>query len=207
MARFPKRCRLALAALLLLVCWSCAASRTFYVTPRYSGHPGERVAGMPVVGLQTFTDRRLEQPDYVGMRFLGGGQREIYLSRTGSLAGDLSAMVRAHVSARGYAVRDVTGWDFAPEALAALGQGLNYVVGGEITALDVDAVRRLGRSEMVLTVEVVFRVGDVAAARVIRRPVRMRVERTEAVWDAARLERHLNAALVETITTGLQDLP
>lgn len=203
----PNRWALALTILLLPGFLACAASRTFYVYPRYSGPPAERVAGMPVVGLQALQDRRLENPDYVGMRFLGGGRRETYLTGSGSLAGDLSAMVRAHAGARGYAVRDVAGWDFAPEGLAALGQGLKYVVGGEIKTLNVDAVQRFGRSEMVLTVEVMFYVGDVAGARVTRRPVRIRIERTDLAFDAPGLERHLNAALAETIATGLKELP
>ncbi|MFO7496321.1 MAG: hypothetical protein R6X05_11895 [Desulfobacterales bacterium] len=207
MTGFPKRWAFALMILLLSCFWACAGSRTFYVTPRYSGQPAERVAGMPVVGMQALTDRRLEKPDYLGMRFLGRGRRETYLTGTGSLAGDLSAMLQAYAGARGYAIRDVAGWDFAPEALAALGSGLQYVVGGEIKTLNADAVRRLGRSELVLTVEVVFYVGDVAAARVTRRPVKMRIERIEAVFDAPRLERHLNAVLAETIATGLQELP
>lgn len=207
MACFSNRWAAALIILAVLGLSACAVSRTLYVYPRYAGQPTTRVAGTPALGLQAFEDRRLEKADYVGMRYLGGGRRETYVTGSGSLAGDLTAMVKAYAGARGYHVRDVAGWDFAPEDVAALGQGLRYVVGGEITALNADAVRRFGRSEVVLTVEVVFYVGDVAAKTVTRRPVKARIERTEPVFDARRLEHHLNAALAETIATGLTELP
>lgn len=207
MACLSNRWAAGLILLAVLSLSACAASRTLYVYPRYSGQPTGRVAGTPSIGLQSFADRRLEKADYVGMRYLGGGRRETYVTGSGSLAGDLTAMVKAYAGAKGYHVRDVSGWEYAPEDVAALGQGLRYVVGGEVTALEVDAVRRFGRSEMVLTLEVVFYVGDVAAKSVTRRPVKARIERTDPVFDARRLEHHLNAALAETIATGLTELP
>ena len=157
------------------------------------------------IGLQAFENISAEH-SMLGRRETGWGT-EFYESRPNPIADAFTEAAENFLRHKGYALRSISGWDYTPESLPRVGEGLDTVVAGKIRDLFCKAEKKFARTTMVLEADIVFIIGDVKLMKVTTRPVKIRLERTEISFDAQKLEHFMNDTLADLLQTGLGKLP
>jgi len=187
----------------------CAATQSPY--PIHLQYLAELITAPPsratsmTIGLQAFENLSPEQST-LGKRERGR-ITEVYVSRPNPIAEAFTEATKDFLTHKAYTLRSISGWDYKPEALSAVGAELDIVVAGQIRRLYCKAEKKFARTNMILDADVDFVIGDVKKMQVITRPVKIRLERTDIFFDAQKLERFMNETLADLLQTGLEPLP
>jgi hypothetical protein len=191
----------------LFVAVSCRTPGTYFVGVKYAGVPETSIQGTALIGMQAFLDKREEESkNFIGARVVGNDQKELFLSSKVSVADSVTSAFEGYAEKRGFEVKRISGWDLSPEGMKNVGKGLKYVVGGHIEKLRCDATKRVGRTNMVLEIQITTYVGSVETGSVKKRPFKIKLTRTDPTFGATGLEKFINEALAKIITNALADL-
>jgi len=191
----------------LFAAFSCIKAGTYFVSLNYAGEPETYIQGSHFMGIQPFLDQREdENKNLIGTRVIGKDQKELFLSRAGSVADSVTSAFEEFAKKRGFKAQSISGWDFTPEGMKIAGKGLKYVVGGLIEKLRCNATKRVGRTNMVLEVKIVTYVGNVETGMVKKHPIEIKLTRTDPTFGASSLEKFTNEALTKIITDTIGHL-
>lgn len=191
----------------LFVAFSCVKAGTYFISLNYQGEPETLIQGSHFMGIQTFLDQREEESkNLIGTRIIGKDQKELFLSRAGSVADLVTLAFEEFAVKRGFKAQGISGWDFTPEGMKIAGKGLKYVVGGSIEKLRCDATKRVGRTNMVLEVKITTYVGNLETGIVKKHPIEIKLTRTDPTFGASSLEKFTNEALTKIITDTIGHL-
>ena len=197
---------------LMIVVWvlfgACASPITHPVQMDYKGRIPPGTKQTVTVGIQPFRDQRTDTDGYlIGYRQLGRGEQERYVSSPSDIARSVTRMTHDLIRHKGGMPGDLEGWDFSPEQMLALSDAFDLFVGGDIQKLQVDAVKRLMHTRMVLELEIVVYVGKVREGVVHRRPISMKTERIAPSFGPRELQQFLNDMLSQALEKGCRDIP
>lgn len=191
----------------LLATVSCRTPGTYFVGVKYVGEPETSIQGSAQIGIQTFLDQRQEESqNFIGARIVGNDQKELFLSNQTSVADSVTSAFKEYAGKRGFEVKSISEWDFSPGDLKNKGQGLKYILGGNIEKLRCDATKRVGRTNMVLEIKITTYVGSVESGSVKKRPFELKLTRTDPTFGSQSLEKFINEALAKIIANTLADL-
>ncbi len=195
-----------LAAIASLI--ACAAPITYPVRITYTGQAPIATEDIGRAGLQVMQDERTGQDVYrLGRRKVGTGSFERYVSAPDNVALSISDALAELLQRKGLQVRQIKGWDFSPEDMLERAGDNDYLIGGVIRQFNCEAEKGLMHTRMIIEIELELQIGRVGLRQVDRRPVDIRMERTEPTFGADKFQYFMNAMLAQVLEKGLKDVP
>lgn len=200
--------RLAGVLAVMMVLVACAAPITYPVRITYTGQAPIASESIGEVGLQVLKDERESEDAYrIGLREVGAGSYERYISAPDDVALSISDALAELLQRKGLQVSQINGWDFSPEDMLTRAGDKDYLVGGAIRRFHCDADKGLMHTRMIMEIELELQVGRVGRQTVDRRPVDIRMERVAPTFGPAELQRFMNDMLAQVLEKGLKDVP
>jgi hypothetical protein len=202
--------RLALLAVLAAIASfiACAAPITYPVRITYTGQAPIATDDIGQAALQVLQDERGRQDAYrLGRRKVGTGAFERYVSAPDNVALSISDALAELLQRKGLQVRQIKGWDFSPEDMLARAGGNDFLIGGVIRRFNCEAEKGLMHTRMIMEIELELQIGRVGLKTVDRRPVDIRMERTEPTFGPDKFQYFMNDMLAQVLEKGLKDVP
>ncbi len=195
-----------LAAIVSLM--ACAAPITYPVRITYTGQAPIATEDIGRAALQVLQDERDSQDAYrLGRRKVGTGAFERYVSAPENVALSISDALAELLQRKGLQVRQIKGWDFSPENMLARAGDNDFLIGGVIRKFNCEAEKGLMHTRMIMEIELELQIGRVGLKTVDRRPVDIRMERTEPTFGADKFQYFMNDMLAQVLEKGLKDVP
>ncbi|MDJ0666372.1 MAG: hypothetical protein QNJ61_03820 [Desulfobacterales bacterium] len=195
-----------LAAIVSLM--ACAAPITYPVRITYTGQAPIATEDIGRAALQVLQDERDSQDAYrLGRRKVGTGAFERYVSAPENVALSISDALAELLQRKGLQVRQIKGWDFSPENMLARAGDNDFLIGGVIRKFNCEAEKGLMHTRMIMEIELELQIGRVGLKKVDRRPVDIRMERTEPTFGADKFQYFMNDMLAQVLEKGLKDVP
>ena len=195
-----------LAAIVSLM--ACAAPITYPVRITYTGQAPIATEDIGRAALQVLQDERDSQDAYrLGRRKVGTGAFERYVSAPENVALSISDALAELLQRKGLQVRQIKGWDFSPENMLARAGDNDFLIGGVIRKFNCEAEKGLMHTRMIMEIELELQIGRVGLKKVDRRPVDIRMERTEPTFGADKFQYFMNDMLAQVLAKGLKDVP
>ena len=180
----------------------CTAGGPKYVDLYYTGAIGGIHSGK--VGISAFSDLRSGAgAGYVGTRYLGKSDKETFITYGGDLAQSVTGICKSYLQDSGFGCTSIPRWEHTPEGVRDAGGRLDFIVGGEIRALECFAVKKIGFTSMILDIDLVIYVGNPGRAELKTTPVKLKLERTEITFSKEKLGKFLSESLLEVIQNAL----
>ncbi len=195
-----------LAAIVSLM--ACAAPITYPVRITYTGQAPIATEDIGRAALQVLQDERDSQDAYrLGRRKVGTGAFERYVSAPENVALSISDALAELLQRKGLQVRQIKGWDFSPEDMLTRAGDNDFLIGGVIRKFNCEAEKGLMHTRMIMEIELELQIGRVGLKTVDRRPVDIRMERTEPTFGADKFQYFMNDMLAQVLEKGLKDVP
>ncbi len=195
-----------LAAIVSLM--ACAAPITYPVRITYTGQAPIATEDIGRAALQVLQDERDSQDAYrLGRRKVGTGAFERYVSAPENVALSISDALAELLQRKGLQVRQIKGWDFSPENMLARAGDNDFLIGGVIRKFNCEAEKGLMHTRMIMEIELELQIGRVGLKKVDRRPVDIRMERTEPTFGPDKFQYFMNDMLAQVLEKGLKDVP
>ena len=187
---------------------ACAAPITYPVRITYTGQAPIATEDIGRAGLQVMQDERAGQDVYrLGRRKVGTGAFERYVSAPDNVALSISDALAELLQRKGLQVKQIKGWDFSPEDMLARAGDNDYLIGGVIRKFNCEAEKGLMHTRMIMEIELELQIGRVGLKTVDRRPVDIRMERTEPTFGPDKFQYFMNDMLAQVLEKGLKDVP
>ncbi len=202
------RLRLAVIVVATTAVLACAAPITYPVRITYTGQAPIATEDIGQAALQVLQDERDSQDAYrLGRRKVGTGAFERYVSAPENVALSLSDALAELLQRKGLQVRQIKGWDYSPEDMLARAGGNDFLIGGVIRRFNCEAEKGLMHTRMIMEIELELQIGRVGLKTVDRRPVDIRMERTEPTFGPDKFQYFMNDMLAQVLEKGLKDVP
>ncbi len=187
---------------------ACATPITYPVRITYTGQAPIATENVGRAGLQVLQDERGGQHAYrLGRRQVGRGSFERYVSAPDDVALSISDALAELLQRKGLQIRQIEGWDFSPEDMLGRAGDDDFLIGGVIRKFNCEAEKNLMHTRMVMEIELELQIGRVGLAVVDRRPVDIRMERTEPTFGPDKFQYFMNDILAQVLEKGLKDVP
>lgn len=185
--------------LLLVTLAGCAPKGPLLMDFKYQQpKPGAVAATSVTVAVSPFKDERSKVESVAGKRFNAVSELSTDLVVQGTVSTKVTAALKQALAARKIAAKDAPAWDLTEAGIAA--PGADFLVGGEIKALWVDATSQFANTTSKADVQLRVVVADVAQKKIIRiLNVNSKIERQNVANTAAFIERSLSEALTGAI--------
>jgi uncharacterized lipoprotein YajG len=185
----------ALIALSLLS--GCAEKGPILLAVGYQA-PEEKTAAASklTVGVSPFKDGRGMVTSVLGKRTIPSGQVNDLVVQ-GTVAELATAGLKKALKARGFAVKDASGWDLTAEGMQAAGAALLF--GGEIRSLWLESTASQFKTHLQVSVQLRVVAGDVPEKKIIRTiEVSSKLDQ-DVLYSREKLEEALSEALTSAI--------
>lgn len=187
---------------------ACAAPITYPVRITYTGQAPIATENIGQAGLQLLQDERDGQDAHrLGRREVGTGSFERYVSAPENVALSISDALAELLQRKGLQVRQIKGWDFSPEDMLARAGDNDFLIGGVIRKFNCEAEKGLMHTRMIMEIELELQIGRVGLKTVDRRPVDIRMERSEPTFGPDKFQYFMNDMLAQVLEKGLKDVP
>lgn len=155
------------------------------------------------VGIEPFTDNRKGTgPGYVGHRILLDNDQETFFVQGLDVGKSVTKVTRGYFKNCGFKTVDIE-FDHTPEGVRKAPADVQYLVAGRINALECAAVKRTGRTDVTIDIDLTLFLGDRKNNTLQTIPVALKLERVEVSFDRDKVETLLNETLEEVLLKAL----
>lgn len=152
------------------------------------------------VGIAQFKDNREKLgKGVVGYRILTDKTQETYMVRGKNLSATLTELTRVYLEKTGFIVSPIPSWLPTLTGMAQAPGGLSHILSADINAFDCKAEKRGALTHLVLSMDLIFYLGDIQSKRLSTIPVSLTLEKTELAFDSNKLAQFINQAFEEII--------
>lgn len=193
-----------LSALAALILAGCAEKGPILLSSVGYQPPEGKIeaAKKAVVGVSLFKDSRGLATSVLGTRTVPSGMQNDLVVQ-GTVAELVATALKDALKARGLDVKDVSAWDLTAEGMKA--EGVNYLFGGEINLLRLEATGSTLTTDLTASVKLRVVVGDPIGKKIIRTlEVNSKIGQ-QIFYSDERLEEALSEALTTALNQIFQD--